>query len=226
MEKNKLIILDIDDTLTKSEEKHTDSLLFAMKHFGIDRVNTDWKEYTHATDSYIFKENYEQTHKKEFSLDLIDEFEKVMTEKFMSYPQTHEVRGAQKTIDFLLKETDYAICFATGSIHKPALLKLEQVGINFIPNVLSSCNNYFTREEIVKASIKKAQDYYGVAQFESIISFGDGLWDVTTARNLNLHFVGVNTKNVSDFKKQNVQYHINDWTEFSLQKMEKIFNIN
>ena len=52
------------------------------------------------------------------------------------------------------------------------------------------------------------------------------LWDLTTAKNLGIHFVGVNTKNITDFKKQNVQYHINDWTEFNVNKIAQIFNIN
>lgn len=226
MKKENLIILDIDDTLTQSEDKHTESLLFAMKHFGVVDVDTDWRNYKNATDSYIFKVNYEKTHQKEFSFNLIDEFEQIMTEKFLTYSDTDEVKGASKMVDFMMNQTNFGVCFATGSIHQPALLKLLQANINFVPEVLSSSNCLFTREEIVKASIQKAKEYYEVQNFNNVISFGDGLWDVTTANNLGLHFVGVNTKNVEDFKKQNVQYHINDWMEFSLDKIETIFNIN
>ncbi|TYP99460.1 phosphoglycolate phosphatase-like HAD superfamily hydrolase [Tenacibaculum adriaticum] len=226
MKKENLIVLDIDDTLTQSEEKHTDSLLFAMKYFGITKVDTDWRNYKNATDSYIFKDNYEKTYQNIFSFDLIEEFEKVMTERFLTYPNTTEVEGAKNTVNYLLNETNYAVCFATGSIHQPALLKLLQADINFVPEVLSSSNYIFTREEIVKSAIKEAKEYYEVSHFENIISFGDGLWDATTAKNLGLHFVGVNTKNVEDFKKQNVKYHINDWTEFDLNKTEEMFNLN
>lgn len=225
MKKKNLIVLDIDDTLTNSEDKHTDALLFAMKHFGINKIDTDWRNYMHASDSYIFKVNYEKTHNKEFSFDLIPELEKVMTEQFLTGKDTTEIKGARKAVNSFINDTNYGVCFATGSIQKPGVLKLEQANINFDPKVLSSCNKIFPREEIVSTSIEKAKKYYGVSNFENIISFGDGLWDVTTAKNLKLHFVGVNNKNLSDFRKMNVQYHISDWTEFSIHKMEKIFNI-
>lgn len=225
MKKENLIVLDIDDTLTSSEDKHTDALLFAMKHFGITEVDTDWRNYQHASDSYIFKVNYEKTHNKAFSFDLILELEKEMTKRFLEGKDTVEIKGARKAVDFFVNETNYAVCFATGSILKPGLLKLEQAKVNFVVDILSSSNELFPREEIVSSAIEKAKKYYGVTKFKNIVSFGDGLWDVTTATNLGVHFVGVNDKNVSDFKKMNVQYHISDWTEFDIDKMEEIFTI-
>lgn len=226
MKKQHLIVLDIDDTLTNSENKHTDALLFAMKHFGIENIDTDWRNYKHATDSYIFSVNYENTHHKKFTFNLIEEFEQVMTQRFLELTDTTEIKGAKNMVDYIMNETNYGVCFATGSIRKPGLLKLVQADINFKEEVLSASNEIFTREEIVKTSIEKAKKYYKVDNFEHIISCGDGLWDVTTAKNLGVHFLGVNNKNLSDFKKMNVQYHIADWTEFDLQKAEKIFNIN
>lgn len=225
MKKKNLLILDIDDTLTCSEDKHTDALLYAMKHFKIENIDTDWRNYKNATDSYIFSVNYEKTHNKKFTFDLIEEFEQVMTKRFLEFPDTSEIKGAKKMVDYIMNETDYGVCFATGSIHKPGLLKLEQAGINFETAVLSSSNSIFTRENIVKSSIEKAKKHYQVNEFEHIISCGDGLWDVITAQNLGVHFIGVNDKNLSDFKKMNVQYHISDWTEFDLQKAEKTLKI-
>ncbi len=226
MKKRKLIVLDIDDTLTSSEEKHTNSLLYAMDKFGIKNVDTDWRNYANATDSYIFKVNYEKTFNKEFSLEIIPEFEKIMTDYFIGFPDSKEVLGAKKIVDFFIEKTDYGVCFATGSILKPAYLKLEQAGVEFDKEVLEASNTIFTREKIVQSAINKAKIFYKVEDFEHVISFGDGLWDVTTAANLDLHFVGVNTKNVEDFKKKNVKYHINNWEDFSLDEVEKVFNIS
>lgn len=225
MNKNKLIVLDIDDTLTSSEDKHTDSLVYAMHEFGIKDVDTDWKAYAHTSDSFILKENYERTLGKKFSFGIIPEFERVMTEYFMKLPDSSEVLGAKNAVEFIMNETDYGVCFATGSILKPAYLKLEQIGLEFDKEVLESANSFFTREEIVQSAIRRAEAFYNVNSFEEIISFGDGLWDVTTAENLNLHFVGVNTKNIEDFKKKNVKHHINHWGDFDLTQIESIFNI-
>lgn len=226
MKKTKLIVLDIDDTITRSEEKHTNSLLYAMRQLGITNVDTNWKNYKHATDSYILKVNFEKTFNKEFSLSIIPEFEEIMTENFLKYPESKEVLGAKKAVNFLMEETDYAVCFATGSILKPAYLKLEQANVTFSPGILEASNAIYTREEIVKSAIQKAENFYKVNQFDHIISFGDGLWDITTAENLDLNFVGVNTKNIADFKNKHVKYHINHWNEFDLYELERIFNIN
>ncbi|WP_299677611.1 HAD family hydrolase [uncultured Tenacibaculum sp.] len=226
MKKKNLIVFDIDDTLTSSEKKHTDSLLFAMDNMGIKNVDTDWRNYANATDSYIVKKNFERVFQKDFSLELLEDFEKVMTDHFVTYPDSKEVLGAKKIVDFFEKETNYGVCFATGSLFQPALLKLEQAGIIFSQDVLETSNQIYTREGIVSSAIDKAKKYYDVTDFDHVISFGDGLWDVTTAENLGLHFVGVNKRNVEDFKKQNVLYHIEDWTSFDLNRAEEIFKIN
>lgn len=226
MKKKNLIVLDIDDTLTSSGEKHISAFLFAMKHIGIDKIDTNWINYKHLTDSYIIKKNYEDTFKKEFTFEVIKEFEKVMTQHFLTSEDSKEIKGAKKMIDFFINETNYGVCFATGSLLEPALLKLQQANISFVPDVLEVSNTILTREEIVTSAIEKAKKYYGVGAFKNIISFGDGLWDITTAKNLGVHFVGVNSKNSEAFKKQNVQYYINDWTIFDIHKLEQIFNIN
>lgn len=226
MKKENLIVLDIDDTLTSSQQKHTDSLLFAMQQIGIDNVDTDWRNYKNATDSYILKANYEKKFQKAFNFELISSFEKVMAEHFLTFENSLEIKGAKQMVDFFINKTNYAVCFATGSLLQPALLKMQQSGVGFVPAVLEASNAILTREEIVSSAINKAKKYYGVPEFKNIISFGDGLWDVTTARNLGVHFVGVNTINTEDFKKQKVQYHINDWLDFDLQKMEQIFKID
>ena len=54
-----LIVFDIDDTLTKSEYQHQLAYVNTMKEFGITDINENWREYTHHTDSYILKKNYE-----------------------------------------------------------------------------------------------------------------------------------------------------------------------
>ena len=37
----------------------------------------------------------------------------------------------------------------------------------------------------------RARQHYGISQFAKVVSVGDGLWDVRTAANLNLDFVGI-----------------------------------
>lgn len=221
MKKENLIVFDIDDTLTKSENQHQIAFVNAMKHFGITEVNQDWKTYQNVTDSYILKKNYELNLNKNFDISFIENFEEKMVEEFNNQSKTKEINGASNVVDYFLKETNYAICFATGSLLQPAYIKLEQAKINFIPALVEASNTIYTREEIVKSAIKRAKKYFNVNEFKHIISVGDGIWDLKTARNLNVHFLGIRNKNLSDFKQEGIKSHIKDWTYFNFNKVKQ-----
>ena len=75
-----LIVFDIDDTLTKSEDQHQFAFVNTMKEFGISKINQNWKDYEHHTDSFILKENYENNLDEKFDFPFIPNFEKKMTE--------------------------------------------------------------------------------------------------------------------------------------------------
>lgn len=225
MKKKNLIVFDIDDTLTNSENQHQLAYVNTMVDFGITDINKNWKSYENVTDSYILKENFEANFKKDFDLSFISDFEDKMTELFLKLPKTTEIKGAKRIVDFFMKETDYAICFATGSLLKPAFIKLEQAKINFVPALIAASNNIYTRENIVTLAINKAKDYFQVHDFENIISVGDGIWDLKTARNLGIHFLGIRNKNLVDFQEENIKSHIVDWENFDFQKIKKALKI-
>ncbi|WBX76030.1 HAD family hydrolase [Tenacibaculum ovolyticum] len=225
MKKKNLIIFDIDDTLTKSENQHQTAFVNTMINFGITEINKNWKSYKNVTDSYILKQNFETNLEKDFDISFIAEFEDKMTTLFLKEPETVEIEGAKKVVDFFMRETDYAICFATGSLLKPALIKLAQANINFVPDLVESANSIYTREDIVKSAINKAKKYFQVQEFENIISVGDGIWDLKTAKNLGIHFLGIRNKNLVDFKQENIKSHIVDWTNFDFQKIKKALQI-
>ena len=77
---------------------------------------------------------------------------------------------------------------------------------------------------MVKA-MEKAKVFYQVDAFDHIIAVGDGIWDLKAAKNLDLHFIGIGTKNYADFKKEQVKLHIEDWSAFDLAKAEAIFGL-
>jgi len=225
MKKENLIVFDIDDTLTKSENQHQTAFVNTIKYFGITEVNQNWKTYKNVTDSYILKKNYEFNLNKDFDISFVEDFEKRMVEEFNKQLKTKEIEGASKIVDFFLKETNYAICFATGSLLKPALIKLEQANINFIPDLVEASNSIYTRENIVKSAMQRAEKYFNVHSFKNIISVGDGIWDLKTARNLGVHFLGIRNKSLIDFKQEGIKSHIEDWMHFDFQKVKTALEI-
>jgi phosphoglycolate phosphatase-like HAD superfamily hydrolase len=217
-----LIVFDIDDTLTKSEYQHQFAFVNTMEEFGITRVNQNWNEYKHHTDSFILKENYERNLSEKFHFSFIENFESRMTKLLLSLKETTEINGAKDMVDYFSGKTDYAICFATGSFLKPALIKLKQSKISYEEKLVVGSNEAYEREVIVKQAIRKAREFHSVESFEHIISIGDGIWDLRTARNLGIHFIGIGMKNYADFKHANIKVHIKDWRAFNLNQTEQI----
>ena len=225
MNKQNLIVFDIDDTLTKSEKQHQSAYVNAMIHFGMTEINQDWKTYKNVTDSYILKEVYESNFGKEFDWSFIPDFEEKMTSEMLTMQKTEAIPGANDIVQYFLNETNYAICFATGSLLKPALIKLDQAGINFIPDLVEASNNIYTREDIVLSAMEKAKHYFQVDQFETVISVGDGIWDLRTAKNLGVHFLGIRDKNLDLFHQEGIKSHISDWESFDFEKIKRELGI-
>lgn len=127
---------------------------------------------------------------KPFTESKVAEFENILTKKIRS-EKIIAIKGAKKAIERIEKNADYGICYATGSLLKPAKFKLDSIGVDFNENLLIASNTIYERENIVSKAIEKAKEIYAVNQFEKIISVGDGLWDLMTAKNLNIDFIGV-----------------------------------
>lgn len=216
-----LFVLDIDDTLTKSEKQHQTAFVEAMKILGVTEIDQNWPNYQHMTDSFIFKENYERNHNLNFDMNLVEGFETEMTRVLTELNPVTEIKGAIEMVLEMQGNPEIGLCCATGSLEGPARLKLRQAGIPLNSRPLVGSNIRFTREEIVVSAIDRAKSYYQVADFQNIISVGDGIWDLRTARNLGLTFIGIGKKNQSDFMAENVSYFINDWKDFEMQEFLK-----
>jgi len=220
-----LLVFDIDDTLTRSESQHIAAYVNTMIGFGMIDIDRNWKDYKHHTDSYILKQNYERNFNHAFELSFVDRFENRVSEHMLSFDPVDEVKGAASFVQYINTATNHAVCFATGSLIKPAMIKLRQAGIPFNERLLVGSNTIYDRETIVQTAIDKAKEVYGVDDFEHVISFGDGLWDLQTAHNLGIHFVGIGEKNREDLRNAQVKLHIKDWKGFDLDAAKSVLGI-
>jgi len=116
-------------------------------------------------------------------------------QKELNGKSIREIDGAIKFVNYILLESDFALVYATGSLEKPALLKLEHTRFPLRESLLVCSDKLQTREEIVKASMVKAMGYFGSERFNKVIALGDGLWDLQTAKNANIGFIGIGEKN-------------------------------
>jgi len=189
-----LCIFDIDGTLTDSVVQHQTSFLKALLSYGLVCKNREWGSYRHHSDSAIFCELVELEKGYLPGKDEIESLDATLHSLFLeevSHTPLRAIAGARAFVETLEKR-GIAVAFATGSMRSSAREKLTfLLGDGWREELLSTANEYLSREEIVEGAIRRASKAYGIAHFSRILSFGDGLWDATTARALSLEFIGI-----------------------------------
>jgi phosphoglycolate phosphatase-like HAD superfamily hydrolase len=61
----KLVILDVDGTLTETSDLDTDCFMHALEDcFALTGIETDWSVYTHSTDAGILEELFQKHFKR------------------------------------------------------------------------------------------------------------------------------------------------------------------
>ncbi|MGB0897096.1 MAG: HAD family hydrolase [Flavobacteriaceae bacterium] len=219
MQKTKLIIFDIDGTLIDSVSGYHEVIVKAMHSVGICDVDTNFNALKHHTDSYALKYNYEKFFSKSMPLALLDDFENQIVRYLKSQPKTTAISGAKDLLE-ALELSEYAIAFATGSLPESAIYKMKSAGLPMNINVLSTSKTSFSREGFVLEAIEKAKSHYSVADFDQIISVGDGLWDLKTAQNLHLDFIGIGAANKAIMLANGMQHWFEHFESFQVPVFE------
>ncbi|MBI3013572.1 MAG: HAD family hydrolase [Candidatus Tectomicrobia bacterium] len=191
----KLVLLDVDGTLTATNEVDTNCFVSAFTRcFGVAAIETDWTLYRHATDLGILQEVFA----KHFGRDPSQREIARMRECFLEHLQRActESRSVFVPIDgaagFLaaLERQDWVPVIATGCWASSARFKLEVADLPTTCPVASS-EDGVSREAILRKAVGLAQRFYGTPGFSRVVSVGDGVWDVKTAQALSLPFTGV-----------------------------------
>jgi phosphoglycolate phosphatase-like HAD superfamily hydrolase len=193
----KLAILDIDGTLTNTN--HVDEICFSRaiaEIHGVMEIGASWANCPHVSDSgmahQIFLDHFGRA-------PLDDDLSPLKTRFFDLLREHHlldaaffaEVPGAREMVTQLEQKDDWVITIATGCWQGSAKVKLAAAGIELDRFPGGFAEDARAREGIVQTAIDRARQHYGHDGFSKIVSVGDGLWDVRTASNLDLDFVGI-----------------------------------
>jgi phosphoglycolate phosphatase-like HAD superfamily hydrolase len=191
-----LAIFDIDGTLTRTTQLDGDCFLRAVTdELGELPISTNWRDYTHITDSgmtqQIFRDHLGRAPRDEELARVQQRFVDLLEESLAPHVQSSlQVPGAAEALA-QLHDAGWAVAIATGSWRACALLKLERAGIEIDGVPTAFADDAVARTEIVATAWSRSQAAYARAHFARVVSIGDGVWDVRTARALNLPFVGV-----------------------------------
>lgn len=204
--KKKLIIFDIDGTLLYSNK--IDSQCFAdtyEKVYQSKFPTIDWSKFPHVTDDTIFKTVIQNHFQREATTEEMHQFQNefVAAIQLKREEQPHEfkeVPNARKTIEHLLANDVYEVGIATGGWRRPAMVKLDHIGIPTSELHMSFADGNPTREDIIRGVFQQTDAKK--MSFEKIVYVGDAIWDVQTTRNMNLPFIGIRRAGDEHFLKQ------------------------
>jgi len=192
-----LAIFDIDGTLTETDQ--VDDICFVQAladSHSITEISTDWAGYPHTTDSAIMFHLFQEKFNRAPDEAELLKFKSCFASCLQDYRGKDsslfaEIVGASLMLGLLSREPEWRVAIASGGWRVSATFKLKVAGIEADDLPAAFADDGFSREEILHAAVSRAQVLYQQRHFARVVSIGDGLWDVRTARNLKFPFLGV-----------------------------------
>ena len=192
----RLVIFDIDGTLTHSMQADADCFIRALADVcGFRDVDTDWSRYKQATDSGVFHEIYEARTGQSPSLLQTSQFREHfvgLLARTSSEAPFSAVTGAARLLSRLAVSQEHRVALATGAWRESARLKMASAGLCYDDYPAASSDDALDRESIIHLSMKRASERYG--KFGSTVYVGDGVWDARACRSLGIPFIGIATQ--------------------------------
>jgi phosphoglycolate phosphatase-like HAD superfamily hydrolase len=211
-----LIVFDIDGTLTDTIE--VDDLCFTKTFkdlYDLDLDGIDWSKFKHVTDlgvtNQIFEDNFKRLPEVAEINSIKTHFFALLKEQFQADAgKFSEITGAVKFFNKLL-EKNYPIAIATGGWQETAEFKLEKIGLKTDGIPFANSNHHYSRQKITEIAIKSAQEKYS-NDFERIIYFGDGKWDLLSCQEMGIEFIGVDFYGNGNLKSLGAENILKDFS--------------
>jgi len=193
----KLVVFDFDGTLARTSGVDGECFIQAFDEaLQIRDFSTRWTDYEHVTDEgvtrQIFTERFgRHPHDEEREM-LLDHFLGLLSSRCaVNQLEFNEVPGATSLVNHLRQEGEWAVALATGAWRRSVEFKIQRAGLPITDIPSAFAEDGPSRESIVLAAVERAAAHYRQQRFERVISVGDALWDVRTARKLGLPFLGI-----------------------------------
>jgi beta-phosphoglucomutase-like phosphatase (HAD superfamily) len=184
------IVFDIDGTLLQSsvidEALYRESVeaILGRVHF-----RESLNEYKYVTDSGILLQVFEDNGIRT-DIGLNEQIQQQFYQRVKSYIVEHgpfpEVAGAKDLVRRVRMSEDHVAAIATGGWRATAKLKLTTAGFDLDGVPLASSDDALDRREIMRHALKPLGD-----DFESVVYFGDAVWDQAACESLGWRFQAV-----------------------------------
>ncbi len=193
----KLVVFDLDGTLTRTNDVDEECFVRAfMETLQLAELNQDWDSYEQVSDEgvtrQIFAERFGRHPAPDETSRIIDRFVDLLDASHGADASAfEEIPGAVRLLRQIRQDPDWAIALATGAWRRSAEFKIQRAALPVTDLPSAFAEDGPSREAIVHTAIERARKQYRQEKFERITSVGDALWDVKTARNLGLSFLGI-----------------------------------
>lgn len=187
----RLIMFDIDGTLTETNDVDTRCYVQAMsEHLGV-AIDSEWSRYRHVTDSGIAAELLERHGRPPGELDQIRaRFVALITDALRATPDAcTPIPGAADFLRSLRRMPDIVIGLATGAWSESARAKLHHARLDVEDLAFASADDAESRIDIMNACRDRAASR-GMPISETIY-VGDGIWDAQASQALGWRFIGI-----------------------------------
>ncbi len=185
-----LAVFDIDGTLTNTTHVDEECYTEAIREELDLHMPADWATLDEITDAGILHHLCER---QALDIGLEDEqriaarLSTLLSAAFDEAPERFQpVHGAQDIFE-ILRNAGWNVAMATGCWRSSALFKLQSAGIPHEGVPLATSSEHRKRREIIRMAVSLADE----DPSESVVYFGDGVWDGRAARDVGCFFIGV-----------------------------------
>ena len=210
----KLVVFDLDGTLAQTDRVDGECFTLAVAEvLPLTLLDQEWDGYEHVTDEGIthqlFKRRFGRHPAPDETARIVNRFMDLLAERHASDTSDFsEIAGAGALVNRLKEDPTWRIALATGAWRRAAEFKIQRavLPLEGVPSAYAEDGP--SREAIVRTSIERAVQTYGASGFERIVCVGDAPWDVRTARNLTLPFIGIGSGQRAGLLRDNGARHV------------------
>lgn len=197
----KLLLFDIDKTLTYGVESHRAAFHAAFeKIYGV-KTTVDVIEHFGMTDMQIvigvLKKNGLSESEINAKLSACKEFLAKEFEKNVVNEHIYATPGARELLDELIRHDDVLLGLITGNIEPIAWGKLKKAGLAEYFTFGAFGSDAIERSELVKIAIMRAKKKFGFKPNRNVFVFGDTPRDIAAGKDAGAITVGVATGDFS-----------------------------
>jgi phosphoglycolate phosphatase-like HAD superfamily hydrolase len=191
-------VFDVDGTLTATNAVDDECFRRAIASaLSLEAERLEWHEAPHVTDSsivqWLWTRHRSAAPEPAQLTSFREHFVQLLQAELDAAPHRFSAIAGAAGLFAHLRSTGWTVALATGGWGVSAQLKLRAAGLWLADVPLACADDALAREEIVRLAHRRARERpeRSGAEFERVVSVGDGVWDVRTARNLGIPFVGV-----------------------------------